>query len=219
MKSLHARNILVLMGLVLIGAVWQIVTLFAGHYPITNYPPKGTSITALGDSLTTGVGASDISHGYISVLEKRLDVHIANKGVSGDTTADAAKRLQKDVLDEHPHIVIILLGGNDYLKQIPQEETFRNLRSIIERTQGVGASVILVGVRGGLLHDKLDKDFKKLAKETGSLFVPNALDGILDDPTLMADQVHPNDAGYLKIADKIAPTLEGLILAASQEGE
>lgn len=219
MKSLHARNILVLMGLVLIGAIWQIVTLFAGHYPITNYPPKGTSIIALGDSLTAGVGTSDVSHGYISVLEKRLDVHIVNKGVSGDTTADAVKRLERDVLSERPHIVIILLGGNDYLKQIPQEETFRNLRSIIERTQAVGASVILVGVRGGLLHDKFDKDFKRLAKETGSLFIPNALDGILDDPKLMSDQVHPNDEGYLRIADKIAPTLEGLILAAPQEGE
>lgn len=219
MKSLDTRKILVLAGFVLIGVLWQVITLFAGHYPITNYPPKGTTIVALGDSLTVGVGASDTAHGYISILAKRLNITIANKGVSGDTTADAEKRLQRDVLDEHPNIVLILLGGNDYLKQVPQEETFRNLRSIIERTQKTGATVLLIGVRGGLLHDKFDKDFEKLAKDTGSLFVPNALNEILGDPKLMSDQVHPNDDGYLKIADKIAPTLEGLVLAAPQKTE
>lgn len=214
MKSSETRNIFVLVGLILIGAIWQIISLFTSQYPITNYPPKGTTIVALGDSLTLGVGASDTAHGYISVLEKRLNVSIMNKGVNGDTTENAAKRLQKDVLDLHPNIVLIFLGGNDYLKQVPEAETFRNLRSIIERTQGSGATILLVGVRGGLLRDKFDTEFSTLAKDTGSLFVPNALGGILDDPKLMSDQVHPNDAGYLKIADKIAPTLEGLILAA-----
>lgn len=215
MKLSETRNILVLVGLVLIGVLWQIISLFVGQYPIINYPPKGTTIVALGDSLTLGVGASDAEHGYVSVLAKRLNVSIVNKGVNGDTTEDAAKRLQKDVLDLHPNIVLILLGGNDYLKQVPEAETFRNLRSMIERTQESGATILLIGVRGGLLHDKFDKEFTTLAKDTGSLFVPNALDGILDDPKLMSDQVHPNDAGYLKIADKIAPALEGLVLAVS----
>lgn len=214
MKSSDIRKPLVLVGLILIGAIWQIISLFTSQYPITNYPPKGTTIVALGDSLTVGVGAST-EHGYIPVLEERLNVSIINKGVSGDTTEEAAKRLQKDVLDLHPNIVLVFLGGNDYLKQVPETETFRNLQSIILRTQRAGATVLLVGVRGGLLRDQFDKNFEQLAKNTGSLFVPNALDGILDNPKLMSDQVHPNDAGYLKIADKIAPTLEGLILAAS----
>jgi len=55
-------------GFVLIGAVWQIVSLFSDS---TQSPtiPKGDNIVALGDSLTSGVGASDAEHGYISVLQ------------------------------------------------------------------------------------------------------------------------------------------------------
>lgn len=217
MKSPETRKVLVLVGFILIGAIWQIVTLFSGHHSITNYPPKGTTIVALGDSLTVGVGASNPEHGYVGVLRERLNTSIINKGVSGDTTVDASARLEKDVLDLHPNIVIVLLGGNDYLKQIPQEETFNNLRSIILRIQRSGATVLLVGIRGGLLHDKFDKDFEALAEDTGSLFVPNALDEVFSDPKLMSDEVHPNDAGYLKIADKIAPNLDGLILAAPHQ--
>lgn len=216
MSSTNTRKLLVFIALILLGALWQIITLFADNYPLTNYPPRGTAIVALGDSLTVGVGASSPEHGYIPILAKRLNINIINKGVSGDTTADAMKRLDNDVLGEHPNIVLILLGGNDYLKQVPQEETFRNLRTIITRIQHSGATVLLVGVRGGLFHDKFDPDFQKLAKDTGSLFVPNILEGIIGEPALMSDDVHPNDAGYLKMADKIAPTLEGLVLAGAE---
>lgn len=192
---------------VLFGAVWQTVVLYLEQPHIKNFPPKGTHIIALGDSLTVGQGASSVEHGFISILEKRLEISIENRGVSGNTTRDALLRLKSDVLDKQPDIVMILLGGNDYLKRIPNEETFKNLRTIIEAVQAQGGVVLLIGIRGGLLTDHFADDFRDLAKATGSAYVPDVLNSIFGELTLMSDQVHPNDRGYEKIADKVAPTL------------
>jgi lysophospholipase L1-like esterase len=215
------QKLLIIISLVVGAAIWQLGMIFWENYPIINFPPKGRVIVALGDSLTEGVGATSKATGYIGILEERLLITITNKGVRGDTTEDALKRLDRDVLSENPDIVIILLGGNDYLKKIPEQQTFENLHTIITRIQEKGAVVILLGVRGGLVGDKFADDFEKLAEETGSLFVPNILEDIIGNPKLMSDAIHPNDSGYLKVADKIAPTLEGLIRAAQppQSGE
>jgi lysophospholipase L1-like esterase len=37
------------------------------------------------------------------------------------------------------------------------------------------------------------------------------MDGILGDPKLMSDEVHPNDQGYALMASRIAPVLESVI--------
>ena len=115
------------------------------------------------------------------------------------------------MLDQKPDIVIILLGGNDYLRRVPDTQTFDNLLMIIRQVQSGGAVVLLLGVRGGLLTDHWDTNFEMLAKATGSAYVPNVLDGIFGDPKLMSDQIHPNDRGYEKIADKVAPALLRII--------
>lgn len=213
------KKILIVLGILLAVLAWKMWFAYNDVYPIRNYPPKGTSMVALGDSLTTGVGASGDEKNYIGLLEQRLNIHIKNKGVIGDTTHDAILRLDADVLKEKPDIVLVLLGSNDYLKGIPQKETFDNLRSIIDRIEQNGAVVVLIGARGGLLNDKFADDFKDLAREKGALFVPEIMEGIIGVPSLMSDEIHPNDAGYLKMADKIAPVLLGAVLAGRNEEE
>jgi lysophospholipase L1-like esterase len=211
-KRIH--KFLVIAGVLAIALYWQTMGGFSKQYPITNFPPRGTNIIALGDSLTVGVGASSKEKGYISILEQRFNITIQNEAISGDTTHDALARLERDVLSKQPDIVMILLGSNDYLRQEPIGETFKNLRAIITNIQKKGAVVILIGARGGILGDMFAEDFTVLARSTGSAFVPGVLDDILGNTKLMADEIHPNDAGYLKLADKIAPTLEGIVLAA-----
>ncbi len=213
MKSEGKKKLYLIIAGIFIFLIYQIVSQYGGLYPIVNFPPKGPIIVALGDSLTLGVGASTPDNGYLGVLERRLGITIVNRGVSGNTTADALARIDTDIIPLHSDIVIILLGGNDYLKKIPQEETFANLSQIIKKVQSQGAVVLLLGVRGGLLHDKFNADFQTLARSTGSLYVANVLDGVFGNAKLMSDEVHPNDAGYMKIADKIAPILDGIVLS------
>jgi lysophospholipase L1-like esterase len=214
MKWSGIHKFLIIIGVLTIGMIWQTMSALSKQYPLTNFPPKGTNIVALGDSLTVGIGASGKEGGFIPILEQRFNITIINKGVSGNTTSDALARLDSDVLSYHPDIVMILLGSNDYLRQEPRKDTFKNLHTMITRIQEKGAVVILLGARGGALSDTFAKDFATLARSTGSAFVPSVLDGIFGNTKLMADEIHPNNAGYLKMADKIAPVLEGIVLAA-----
>lgn len=209
MKSPDIRKVLVVVGLILAGAVWQITSLILDNRPITNYPPKGTHVVALGGSLTVGVGASDNEHGYVALLSKRLNIPIVNKGKSGDTTVGALTRLA-DVLNEKPNIVIIFLGGNDYLQKIHPQESLNNLHTIITTIQSHGAIVLLLGYTTAY-----DTYLEPLARKTGSYYVPSTLEGIIGNPLYMSsDNIHPNDAGYLKITDRVAPILLELVSAA-----
>jgi acyl-CoA thioesterase I len=204
MKRPHP--IAILGTLMLIGAMWQIVSMVWSRPHITNYPPNGNRIVAFGDSLTVGVGASQHESDWVGNIEARLGVHIIRHAVSGDTTALARKRLDL-ALSEDPDIFIILLGGNDALHRVPQEETRAHLSAIIRAAQNQGAVVLLLGVRGGLLLDHREDLYASLSKEFGTAYVPDVLDEIFGVPALMSDPVHPNDAGYLKMADRIAPAL------------
>jgi acyl-CoA thioesterase-1 len=175
-------------------------------------PTSGKNIIAFGDSLVEGVGASE-GNNFVSVLSRESGVPIINAGKSGDTTVSAISRLEADVLSQDPRIVILLLGGNDALRRMPMPETFKNLQFIIQRIKATGATVILLGVRGGLLNDRYEDEFRALANEEKILHVPDVLDGIFGKSALMHDGIHPNDEGYARIAERIAPVLELLLRA------
>ena len=165
---------------------------------------KNLKIIAFGDSLVQGVGASK-GNDLVSRLSGKIGINIINAGVSGNTTADGLARLQKDVLDKKPDVVILLLGGNDALRQISVEQTFSNLENIVNQIKLSGAKVLLLGVRGGVafIGKNYDPEFEKLAKKTQVVLVPDVLDGVFGNKQLMFDTVHPNDLGYEKIANKI----------------
>lgn len=167
---------------------------------IKNYPSQNSTIVAFGDSLVEGVG-SDNGEGFVGILSESIDRPIVNLGKSGDTTRDGLLRLDS-VLEEDPKIVLLLFGGNDYIKRIPKEETFNNLETIITEFQSNGAIVVLLGVRGGVLKDEYKDEYKALAKRTGSAYVPDVLSGLFGRADLMADSIHPNDAGYQIIAER-----------------
>ena len=190
--------------------IWGAFTIFfASSDTVTNYPSDGTTIVAFGDSLVEGVGASSGSD-FVSVLSRQMGEPIVNLGVRGDTTADALLRLDQ-VLAQDPQVVMVLLGGNDYLQQIPKTETFANLKQIVATIHDSGAVVILLGVRGGLLRDGYQGDYEDVAQSLGTAYVPNVLDGLFGNPSYMSDSVHPNDAGYQIIADKVEPVLRDLV--------
>jgi len=176
---------------------------------VTNVPSDGTSIVAFGDSLVEGVGASG-GKDFVSILSRQIDKPILNLGHRGDTTRDALTRID-EVLEQDPKVVLVLLGGNDYLQQIPETETFENLEQIIQTIHQSGSAVLLLGVRGGILRDNFKGRFAALAKKHRTAYVSDVLDNLLGNQQLMADSVHPNDAGYQVIAKRVQPELEALL--------
>lgn len=168
-------------------------------------PPKNLTVVAFGDSLIAGYGSTK-GNDFISILGRETGVNIINEGVNGDTTDSALARIDT-VLAHDPGVVILLLGGNDYLRRVPKEVTFENLGRIVLKFKENNTRVVLLGVLGGLLRDNYEKDFKNFAKSNDLIYVENVLDGIIGDQQLMSDQVHPNDTGYKKIAEKVLPAL------------
>src|SRR6185369_16988165 len=96
---------------------------------VRNLDSRGANIIAFGDSLTAGYGAGG-GEDYPTRLSALIGEPVINAGVSGDTTASALARLDADVLSRDPRIVIVGLGGNDFLGGVALPATEANLREI-----------------------------------------------------------------------------------------
>src|SRR6266508_783055 len=182
---------------------------------IRNIESAGETIICFGDSLTEGVGAAE-GEDYPTVLSRLLASPVVNAGRRGDTTADALERLSAAVLSKNPRLVILLLGGNDFLRQRPREETRKNLEEIIQRVQAHGAMVAIAGLKLGLFTDEYSAMFEDTAKRSGALYIPQVLKGILSDSALRSDPIHPNGAGYRLMADRIAEKIKPLLERADR---
>ncbi len=195
--------------LLIIALVFLIIGFFwlfkKDNYQIKNYPSSGTEIIAFGDSLVEGVG-STVGNDFVSLLSKKTGREIMNLGISGNTTEDGLKRIG-EIEKYNPKVVMILLGGNDAIRRIKTETTFKNLELIIQKVHSTGAVVLLLGVKGGLLGDKFKPEFKEISQKYRTAFVPNVLDGLFGNPKFMSDGIHPNDEGYKIIAEKVYPVL------------
>lgn len=196
----------VLAAAVVAGAIYFY---FSRPADIRNYPSAGTDLIAIGDSLVAGVGAPT-GQDFVSVLSQKIGQPIKNLGRSGDTTADVLERIEE--IDAYtPKVVIVLVGGNDYLRRIDREETFANLAKIITNLQNRGAVVLLLGIRGGVLVDNFESHFESLRDTYKTAYVSDVLDGLIGNREYMSDQIHPNEVGYARIAERVYPELVKLI--------
>jgi len=109
-----------------------------------------TKIVCLGDSITGQPNLASYMK-WSFILEAMCDaakgpgvVQVVNRGIGGDTAQGAIKRLQGDVLDERPDVVVILLGGNDAGQKRPQADVKADLQNIVRRVKEAGARVLLL---------------------------------------------------------------------------
>ena len=177
--------------------------------------PTGASVVILGDSLSYGTGA-DKNEDYPSLLAASTGWSIVNAGVPGDTTADGLERLP-DLLKQHqPTLLIIELGGNDFLHGVPKAQTIANLKAMIVDAKLKNISTLLVAIPeysplkaavGGLSDHPL---YKELAEETKVLLIEDVFSGVLSKNSLKADYIHPNAQGYRQVEEKMREALTAL---------
>ncbi len=179
---------------------------------IKNAPLKEENtgpILFFGDSLVEGVGASR-GKDLPSQLALALREPVLNYGIAGDTTKEALSRTSQ-ARAEKPRLAILLLGGNDFLRKIPREETASNLEEIITQFQADGAIVLVLGVRSGIISGGSDDFYEAIAEKTGAAYEEDVLRGVFGKTNLMSDTIHPNDAGYTKITERLIPVIEELL--------
>ncbi|MCM2316564.1 MAG: arylesterase [Thermoanaerobaculia bacterium] len=195
--------------LVLVWLFWP-----SPYSKVKNLASNGSSVVAFGDSLTAGYGVSN-GEDYPSKLSARTGVAILNAGVSGDTTEAALARIDEDVLSRGPRIVIVGLGGNDFLRGVPIAATETNLRTIVRKIQGAGGMVVLLGFTFPSISSNYGKMYERVAEEEGCLLVPELLEGIMTNPSLKSDEIHPNAPGYALMAERVEGPLKELISRAN----
>lgn len=159
-------------------------------------------VLAFGDSLTFGTGANP-AEAYPQVLQSLLGRRIINAGVPGEVSAEGLERLPQLLAANAPELVILCHGGNDFLRRHPAGEVAANLRTMIELIQAAGAAVVLVGVPQPGLGVRPPDFYSELAKEFALPYEGEILRQVLTDRELKSDTVHPNAAGYRRMAEAL----------------
>lgn len=122
----------------------------------------------IGDSLTYGYGVSN-SECFISLVNKKLHINILNKGINGDTTSGIMSRSYKDIIQNHPSHVLIMIGHNDFLSGKSLDRVTDNLEEIIKECLSSKITTI-VGIQPPIYEKIACKrwdrtvDYKKITK-------------------------------------------------------
>ncbi len=180
--------------------------------------PAGATVLALGDSLTSGVGASSDT-AYPAVLQQLTGWKVVNGGVSGDTSAQALARLPGLLQQHQPALVIVSIGGNDFLRRQTTSDTRTRVRQICEQARAGGAQVLLVAVpelsllaAAGRLSDHAL--YEEIADELKIPLHRKGWSAVLADARLRSDQIHANATGYAQFAQGLVDTLRDTGLLA-----
>ena len=179
---------------------------------------SGSRVLAFGDSVTYGTGANP-GEDWPTLLGDLTGWEIINAGVPGDT-AEAGKSRIGPLLDEHrPALVVIEIGGNDFLRRRPESAVKQDLKALIDAARSSGAQVVLIGVPNlsflAVVAGKANDSsiYEELGKEGGVPVISDVFSDVLSQPELRADQIHPNADGYRKMAAGIHSALKQLGLA------
>lgn len=186
------------------------------------------TVLALGDSLTQGYGLPE-QDGLVPQMQKWLEdqgveARLINAGVSGDTTAGGAARVEWSLTPE-VDAMIVALGGNDLLRGIDPAVSRGNLEAILQVAEAKGVEVLLVGLKapgnyGADYKTSFDAIYPDLSEAYGAILAPDFFAGLGGgDPAALqewfqADGIHPNAKGVARIVDGLGPQVRALVEAA-----
>jgi acyl-CoA thioesterase-1 len=179
------------------------------------------TVLVLGDSLSAEYGLAR-GTGWVALMEQRLkaekiDAHVVNASISGETTSGGLTRLPALLNQYHPSVVVIELGANDGLRGLPVAAAEANQRTMVGMAHKDHAKVLLVGMRmppnyGRGYTEKFFGMYKDISRETKSPLVPFMLEGVADKPALFQeDHLHPLAAAHPTILANIWPKFSALI--------
>lgn len=177
--------------------------------------PSGSVVLALGDSITHGTGATPQA-AYPAQLAVLTGWTVVNAGVPGDTSAQALARLPALLAEHRPGLVIVSIGGNDFLRRLPEGDTEAQLRTLVATVREAGAQILLVAVPRPTLAAAVGAslaDHPLYAKLAGELALPLHAGGwaqVLGNERLRSDQIHANAAGYQAFAAGLATSLRAM---------
>ena len=177
-----------------------------GERPKLERLPSDAIVLAFGDSLTFGTGATE-DESYPAQLERIIGRRVVRAGVPGEVSAQALARLP-GALDEHtPRLLLLCIGGNDFLRRLGNSQAERNVREMVRLARSRGVAVMLIGTPEPGFTVTPPPFYAGIAKQFALPYEESAIGDVLRDASLKSDPIHPNAQGYGIIAGRIADRL------------
>jgi len=175
-----------------------------------------------GTSLTAGAGL-DPEQAFPALIEKKaaaegLPIKVVNAGLSGETTAGAARRIDW-VLRTPADLVVIEGGANDALRGLSPDAARGNLERVIAavRQKQPAAKIVLIQMEappnlGPAYARSFRTIYADIAKKESIPLLPFLLSGVAGIPRLnQPDGIHPNAAGERIVADNLWRALKPIV--------
>lgn len=198
LRALSAFRIALAMAALILAA--------CGERPKLARLPSDAVVLAYGDSLTYGTGAAE-QESYPAQLESLIGRRVVRAGVPGEVSAQALERLP-GTLDEHaPRLLLLCIGGNDFLRRLGVAQAEANVRAMVKIARARGVEVLLIGTPEPGLTVSPPAFYSAIAKEFRLPYEAAAMAEVLKDNALKSDPIHPNARGYRIIAERLAERL------------
>ena len=208
--------ILVAVLLVILTAGWYFLRVKTSDFGrVANLKAPGEVVVFFGNSITQGYGVRP-EDSFPSLVAKELGIAFVNAGIPGDTTAAGLARVDSDVSIHQPRLTLVEFGGNDFLRRLPREETLHNLDAMVKTLVSRGMMVVILEVNVALVGDPNVEGYRAVARRHGAVLVEDIMRGILGNPDLKVDGIHPNALGHRMIADRVIQVLRPLLQEADR---
>jgi lysophospholipase L1-like esterase len=198
---------------------------------------RSTVIVAMGDSTTAGTpgftsprespprGSGDVTSQYAYWLMKaRPDWTVINQGINGQRSDQIHARFEEDVIAKRPAVVVIIAGVNDVYQGRDAAHVETELAAMYRRAREAGIRVVAGSIipydtatadQNARMHEINDWIRKAYAADPAMRFVDTraavAIGHSLDLLASTPDGLHPDAAGYRKMAEVIAPAIAELL--------
>jgi len=190
-------------------------------------------IVAFGSSSTAGYGSSSSEFSYPNRLAVQLhrkypqaDITVVNRGRGGEDAPEMMKRLQAEVIDMKPDLVIWQVGTNAVLRNLDPGETAQLVEDGVARIQAGGADLVLVDPQYSPAVNEHQESAGRMIKLLGKVAQLRHV-GVFPrfevmrqwhenqalpiDSFVIADGLHMNDWGYACFAQLLGDDIIGSV--------
>jgi lysophospholipase L1-like esterase len=209
-------------SLVSIPCVWVAVvlllirpTLTSVQAPSVRQVSRNQVLVCAGDSLTSGLNHRSDSETYVARLRERLPCRVINAGVANDRTGDLLTRVDKDVLACRPTVILLFIGGNDYLNGTPRRQFAEELERLVARIVAAGPRLVMVEVPSGIIWNPYAGIYRNVARRHGAVLIPESwlrwsftIEVLFREhlrAPLTSDGIHLSSLGATRVADWLWP--------------
>ena len=196
------------------------------------------TIVALGDSTTAGTpgfrspveappdgeGNPQSQYAYW-IMRRHPDWKVLNRGVNGERSDQILKRFSSDVVPFKPRIVVVLAGVNDLYRGYPPRHVEEQLKRIYdsaakEQIRVVACTILPYNGMSPSVRSRIQEVNGWIRSYSGKhhlgfcdtfhlLENPKRPWNLISSP----DRLHPDVAGYRKMGEAIAGSIEKLLAA------